>query len=108
MKVTGSNGGETDSDSIEWPTPVCTQPECGLRRADFNRTRLAKLLAEAVFGDGEVISISEEERIVPRNTCSECALRVIRGQRPFQTADEKSQVIEEIESSQPDESFALD
>ena len=101
-------GTKTTREDREWASPVCVQPECALRKIEFNRTRLAELLVEAISRDGERSLVSERERIVPRRVCSECALRVVRGQRAFLTADEKSRVIEEIESRQPDGFIVLD
>ena len=86
----------TSSIEAEGPGPVCTQPECVLRKIDFNRTHLAELLVEAVSRDGETKSVPEQVRIVPGKACSECALRVVRGQRPFPLADAKNRIIEEI------------
>jgi len=101
-------GTKTNREDREWASPVCVQPECALRKIEFNRTRLAELLVEAISRDGETSLVPEHEKIVPRKVCSECALRVVRGQRPFLTADEKSRVIGEIESRQPDGFILLD
>ncbi len=98
----------TDLRAREWPSPVCAQPECGLRRIQFNRTRLAELLVQAVARDGEAKPVSERERIVPERICFDCALRVVRGQRPFLTADERNRITEENEAHRHDSFVVVD
>lgn len=77
--------------------PQCTQPQCPLRRIQFNRTRLAELLVRSVTRESEALPSLDGREIVPEEQCVACALRVVRGQRPFPTREDKNRIANEHE-----------
>ena len=93
----------SDSSSV----PLCTQPQCPLRRIQFNRTRLAELLVRSVTRYREALPSTDEREIVPMDQCVACALRVVRGQRPFPTREEKRRISDELEGHECDDNCAL-
>ncbi len=87
---------QVDSDREDPTEQTCTQSQCVLRDIGFNRTRLAELLVSAVSVNdpkNPPVIVPEDQKIEPRKACVECALRVVRGQRPFRTRAEKDRIV---------------
>lgn len=97
-----------DANEQEWPGRLCTQPQCAFRDVECNRTHLAELLLNAVSRVGTAKPVAEEQQIVPRKACVECATRVIRGQRPFLTAEERDRILEELVAHKRDGFIVID
>jgi hypothetical protein len=99
------------SDRVDPQEQTCTQSECVLRDISFNRTRLAELLVSAVSVDdpsNPLVTVPETQKIAPRKACVACALRVVRGQRPFRTRAEKDRILQTLESSKRTGFIVLD
>lgn len=99
---------KTEANDHEWPGRLCTQPQCAFRDLEFNRTHLAELLVKAIAREGTTEPVPDEQRIVPRKACFECALRVVRGQRPFLTADERDRILEELDTHRKNGFIVID
>ena len=99
---------KSDADEHEWPGRLCVQPKCGFRDKEFNRTHLAELLVKAMSKEGSTEPVPEEQQITPRKACIECALRVMRGQRPFLTEDERDRILKELEAHERNGFIVID
>jgi hypothetical protein len=76
-----------------WPGPVCTQPECALKRHDLNQDGLAELIVEAISVNRPIEQSNSSQRIRPHDVCKDCALRVLRGKGALLTRSEKEELI---------------
>ena len=75
--------GEAEPDAAE--ERVCTQSACLLRTPGADRRFLAELLVSVIAGESVEELVPESRRIVPRDACVPCVLKVMDGGRAFVT-----------------------
>ena len=78
---------------------ICTQPDCLLREEDVDCRALAKLIVRVIAGEdvSQVMDGKSPIRAYPR--CTECALRVMGGEKPLPGIEELERLLEAGQSS---------
>ena len=78
---------------------ICTQPDCLLRGEDVDCRALAKLIVRAISGKDVSSVMDGKSPIQAHERCTECALRVMAGERPLPDIDELERLLEAGHSS---------
>jgi hypothetical protein len=67
---------------------ICVQPDCLFRRAGLKAKHLAGFLVRILAGESLDNMVLESEQIEARLQCTDCALRVMQGQKSYRIEEE--------------------